>query len=117
MARRLLFVGMGKAKHYQSATVRIWYAGEVREVDEGTANYLLDSFPGCFVEQSREPQQAAGPMKSPRRAVVEAAPTTRSLDDLSLDELKEAADAVGVSYGNRISETTLRKRIALATGG
>jgi hypothetical protein len=64
---RLVFIGMGKARHYQSAKVPIWWAGEARDVPEDQAADLIGAFPGCFVRQDE------GPMSSPQRSVVDVA--------------------------------------------
>lgn len=50
---RTLKLEAWSSPEYASATIRSWPKGEVREVDDGTAAYLLGTFPGLFVEAKK----------------------------------------------------------------
>lgn len=51
MTRTLaLLPGTGLGRSYSSSTIDAWEAGQVREVSDAEAMYLLSTFPECFVE-------------------------------------------------------------------
>lgn len=72
--RRLRYLGISGDCPYRSARVDSWAVGEMREVADDLAEYLLGTFPGVFVSDAPAPSLD----QSPVRAVVEASPVKRA---------------------------------------
>lgn len=65
MPKIKLLEGTGIGRAYNSATIDEFVAGTIRDVSTGEVDYLLATFPGCFVRPGPAPtQRPRGPAVS-----------------------------------------------------